>query len=643
MNNFGFVRVAAATPLIRVADCDYNANNIIGLIDQAQEQGVAAIVFPELCITGYTCGDLFHQQLLLETTEKTVERLKDYLKGKSIIVIIDIPLVIDLHVYNTSLVLCNGSIYGAVPKTYIPNYNEFYEMRWFASGSGLASVTTKYAGCEFRVGTDLVFETANMRFGVEICEDLWTPIPPSSLLALKGADIIFNPSASDETVGKHSYRRELVIQQSARCMAGYVYAGSGVTESTTDLLFSGSRMIAENGTMLAESERFERGNRLTFADVDIQRLRRDRIHNTSFTASKIEAYAGSTKIEIDSITKPIVKLQRNISPTPFVPSDGDTLNERCSEIFAIQTNGLAKRMEHTRIPYAVIGISGGLDSTLALLVAVKTADMLSIPRSNVVGITMPGFGTSGRTYNNALKLMEALGVTIKEISIVDAVLQHFKDIGQDPEKTDVTYENSQARERTQILMDYANKINGLVIGTGDLSELALGWCTYNGDHMSMYAVNTGVPKTLVRRLVKWVADTQSEDRVKSVLYDVVDTPVSPELLPADRNGNISQKTEDSVGPYILHDFFLYYVLRYGFSPSKIFFQAQHAFVGQYDDATILMWLKTFFYRFFTHQFKRSCMPDGPKVGSVNLSPRGDWRMPSDAAMSIWMKELDKII
>lgn len=643
MDNFGFVRVAAATPDLKVADCEYNTDNIIRLINDAEERNVSAMVFPEMCISSYTSGDLFHNETLLCGVERSVEKLAAILNTKSIIVIINIPLVVEANLYDVSLVMCKGRIVGAVPKIYLPNYNEFYEMRWFTSGSVLQEKTIKYAGQEFPIAANLIFETSFMRFGLEICEDLWTPIPPSGMLALHGADVIFNSSASNETVGKHSYRRSLVSQQSARCMAGYVYASSGVSESTTDIVFSGSRLIAENGSVIAESALFERGNRLTVADIDISRLRRDRLHNSSFTPallcddmSKMQIIA----IEVEQET--IDKTERHISPTPFVPAEDKSLNERCYEIFSIQTAGLAKRMNHTKTPYAVLGISGGLDSTLALLVVAKTVDMLSIPRKNIVGITMPGFGTTGRTYNNAVELMKALGVTIKEIPITAAVNQHFKDIGQDPERHDITYENSQARERTQILMDYANKVNGLVVGTGDLSELALGWCTYNGDHMSMYAVNTGVPKTLVKRLVQWVADTQATDAVRSVLYDIIDTPVSPELLPADIEGNISQKTEDTVGPYILHDFFLYNILRFGFGPAKIFFLARQAFDGKYDDADILKWLKIFIRRFFSQQFKRSCMPDGPKVGSVNLSPRGDWRMPSDASVALWIKELDAI-
>lgn len=643
MDNLGFVRVAAATPEIRVADSDFNTDNIIKLISEAESFGVAAMVFPEMCITGYTCGDLFHNETLLKGVEQSVMRLLDFLRSKSIIVIVNIPMTVAPSLYDVSLVLYNGLIVGAVPKIYLPNYNEFYEMRWFASGTGLSERMIHFAGQEFLISNNLIFETPFMRFGLEICEDLWTPIPPSCNLSLMGADVIFNSSASNETVGKHAYRRSLVAQQSARCMSGYVYTSSGITESSTDLVFSGSRLIAENGSVISESPLFESGNKLTFADLDIDRLRRDRIHNSSFTASLPGRIAGEVRtIYIDSKQIVTDNIERYISFTPFVPSDGDSLNERCYEIFSIQTSGLAKRMKHAGIPAAVIGISGGLDSTLALLVVAKTADLLSIPREQIVGITMPGFGTTDRTYGNAIELMKALGITIKEIPISDAVNLHFRDIEQDPHKHDITYENSQARERTQILMDYANKVNGLVIGTGDLSELALGWCTYNGDHMSMYAVNTGVPKTLVRRLVQWVAETQVSEAVRNILLDIIDTPVSPELLPADINGNISQMTEDVVGPYVLHDFFLYYVLRFGFGPSKIFFLARHAFAGQFDDEVILKWLRIFFRRFFSQQFKRSCMPDGPKVGSVNLSPRGDWRMPSDASVALWLKELDKI-
>ena len=649
MNNYGFVRFAAATPSLKVADCDYNTEEIIRMINEADSKHVSAIVFPELCITGYTCGDLFLHSLLLEHALISLQKICDATKELSVIAVVGLPVTISDQLYNMAAVVYGGRIYGLVPKTFLPNYNEFYEMRWFASSGKLKEDSINICGMSVPVGIDTIFETKDFKFSIEICEDLWTPIPPSSLSSLNGSDIIFNLSASNETVGKHLYRKSLVSQQSARCISGYVYAASGNGESTTDIVFSGSSMIAENGSILAEGERFTFDSRMAVADIDIERLRNDRLRNKSFSTSEYEEIS---KMEYRKIQLVFQKqtavgenefhLERYVSPTPFVPGNDDTLNDRCEEIFSIQIGGLAKRLLHTGIQNAVIGVSGGLDSTLALLVLVKTFDKLNLSRKNIYGITMPGFGTTGRTYNNAIKLMESLGVTIKEIPITDAVIQHFKDIEHDADVHDITYENSQARERTQILMDYANKVNGLVIGTGDLSELALGWCTYNGDHMSMYGVNTGIPKTLVRTLVAWISRIHMDNVSQSVLNDVIETPVSPELLPADKDGNIIQKTEDLVGPYILHDFFLYYVLRFGFSPAKIYYLAQHALEGQYNSEEILKWLKVFFRRFFSQQFKRSCLPDGPKVGSVNLSPRGDWRMPSDASVALWMQQLSSL-
>ncbi|WP_029903231.1 NAD(+) synthase [Prevotella sp. 10(H)] len=645
MNNYGFVRVAAATPSLKVADCGYNTGEILKQIEDAERKGVSVIVFPELCITAYTCGDLFLQRLLLEEAEKSLQDICDATRERAVTAIVGLPVEISNKLYNMAVVIGGGRIYGAVPKTFLPNYNEFYEMRWFYPSDELKDKYTYICGQYIPVGIDLIFKTVDFNFAIDICEDLWTPIPPSCFTSLSGADIIFNLSASNETTGKDAYRKSLISQQSARCIAGYVYAASGNGESTTDIIFAGSSMIAENGSILAEGERFSFDSTLITADIDIERLRNDRYRNKSFSMSE---YRELDNLEfrhieinpVDSDNEFI--LNRYISPAPFVPLQDATLGERCNEIFSIQVGGLAKRLLHTNSKTAVIGVSGGLDSTLALLVMVKTFDKLNLPREGIYGITMPGFGTTDRTYNNAMKLMQSLGVTIKEISIKDAVIQHFKDIEHDINVHDITYENSQARERTQILMDYANKVNGLVIGTGDLSELALGWCTYNGDHMSMYAVNTGIPKTLVRTLVSWVASTQMDDNSKEILNDVVDTPVSPELLPAAKDGTIAQKTEDVVGPYILHDFFLYYVLRFGFSPAKIYYLAKHAFKGQFRNEEILKWLKTFFRRFFSQQFKRSCMPDGPKVGSVNLSPRGDWRMPSDASVTMWMNQLDTL-
>ena len=646
MINYGFVRVATATPQVKVADCDYNTTEILKMVNEAEQNNVSIVVFPELCITAYTCGDLFLQRILLEEAEKSLQLICDATKGLSVIAIVGMPLEISHRLYNTAVVVCDGLVYGVVPKTFLPNYNEFYEKRWFSSADTLKEQSIYLCGNYVPIGANLIFQIHDLKFSIEICEDLWAPIPPSSLATMNGAEIVFNLSASNETTGKHSYRKNLVTQQSARCISGYVYAAAGSGESTTDVIFSGSSLIAEDGAIIAESERFFLDSRLTIADIDIERLRSDRVKNKSFSISE---YGILNEVEYETIwinrtmtqNEPC-ELVRYISPTPFVPAHDAMLSERCEEIFSIQVGGLAKRLMHTNSKTAVIGVSGGLDSTLALLVLVKTFDKLGLSREGIYGITMPGFGTTDRTYNNAIELMKSLGITIKEISIKDAVIQHFKDIDHDPNVHDITYENSQARERTQILMDYANKVNGLVIGTGDLSELALGWCTYNGDHMSMYGVNAGIPKTLVRTLVAWVADTQMDKASKDILDDVVETPISPELLPADKDGNIAQKTEDTVGPYLLHDFFLYYVLRLGFSPAKIYFLAKHAFKGQYADELILKWLKVFFRRFFSQQFKRSCLPDGPKVGSVNLSPRGDWRMPSDASVALWTKELDDL-
>lgn len=660
MNNHGFVRVAAASPALKVADCDYNTDEIIKLINKAEEDNISAIVFPELSITAYTCGDLFLQSLLLEEALKSLNRICDATGNLSIVALVGLPIAVSNRLYNMAVVVSGGRVMGAVPKTFLPNYNEFYEKRWFSSSEELKEKTITLFNRSVPVGVDLIFKTELFNFSIDVCEDLWTPIPPSSISCLNGAEVIFNLSASNETTGKHLYRKSLVSQQSARCISGYVYAASGNGESTTDIIFAGSSMIAENGSILTEGERFSFDSKVTVADIDIDRLRIDRLKNKSFSLSEYTAIKGvefrdvfvSKNLISKSISDKLGKdkkadikkyaLRRFVSPTPFVPTNDGTLNERCDEIFSIQVSGLAKRMLHTKIQKAVIGVSGGLDSTLALLVLAKTFDKLNIPRENIIGITMPGFGTTDRTYTNAIKLMQSLVTTIKEISIKDAVIQHFKDIEHDINTHDITYENSQARERTQILMDYANKVDGLVIGTGDLSELALGWCTYNGDHMSMYAVNTGIPKTLVRTLVGWIADTHMDESSKAILLDVMDTPVSPELLPMDENGEILQKTEDVVGPYILHDFFLYYVLRFGFPPSKIYFLAKHAFAEQYTNQEILKWLRTFFWRFFSQQFKRSCLPDGPKVGSVNLSPRGDWRMPSDASVALWIKELETL-
>lgn len=625
MNN-GFVRLAAAIPELRVADCAFNIARITDLVLRAEAEKVQVVCFPELSITGYTCADLFYQHQLLSDAENALRDLQKLTFSISAVIIVGMPLRIQHQLFNVAVVVQNGRILGVVPKVNLPNNNEFYEKRWFTSVANVQTQTVTLAGENIPFGTDLIFSNGEFSFGIELCEDLWVPIPPSSQLALHGAEVIFNLSASNELIGKHHYLRQLIEQQSARCIAGYVYASAGAGESTTDVVFSGNGLIAENGKFIATSERFSFDSQLIVSDLDIERLQADRIRNSNFGNGRSDQLYRT--IEFKAVSSNDLPLKRTYDKHPFVPPLSNR-DESCEEIFSIQVGGLAKRWQHTHSENVVVGISGGLDSTLALLVCVKTADKLGFDRKRIIGITMPGFGTTDRTYNNAINLMKSLGITMFEISIKDACIQHFADIQHDPNQHDVTYENTQARERTQILMDIANKYNGLVIGTGDLSELALGWATYNGDHMSMYAVNNGIPKTLVRYLVDW-ASNQLDAASKDILQDVLNTPVSPELLPADENGDIAQKTEDIVGPYELHDFFLYYFVRFGFSPAKILFLAKNAFADTYSDEVIEKWLKTFLRRFFTQQFKRSCMPDGPKVGSINLSPRGDWRMPSDA-------------
>ena len=639
--NYGFVKVAAAVPHVQVADCFYNIQQMEGLMRQASDKGVQIIAFPEMSVTAYTCLDLFAQQTLLKNAEQALLKLVSDTADLNILTIAGAPLVTENRLINAAIAFQAGKILGVVPKTYIPNYKEFQEQRWFTSATELRDKTVSIGDRTYPLGSHLLFTAGQVKVGIEICEDLWVPVPPSSLLAMEGANILVNISASNELIGKHHYLRSLICQQSARCMAGYFYASAGFGESSTDLVFAGNGIIAENGTLLEESPRFTMQEQLVISEIDIENLQNDRQVNTSFM------HGTSTLLADETITIPFVLsensgqpvLTRSVDPHPFTPS-GDALKERCEEIFQIQVAGLAKRIVHTHSRTAVVGISGGLDSTLALLVTVMTFDALNIPRNQILGITMPGFGTTDRTYTNACDLIRSLGVTLKEISIKDACLQHFKDISHNPSVHDVTYENSQARERTQILMDVANQENGLVIGTGDLSELALGWATYNGDHMSMYGVNGSIPKTLVRYLVEWVAHNRVDEASRATLLDIVDTPISPELIPADENGNIKQKTEDLVGPYELHDFFLYHFLRFGSSPAKIYFLAQQAFGGSYDKENIRKWLHTFFRRFFQQQFKRSCLPDGPKVGSVSLSPRGDWRMPSDAMATLWLKEIE---
>lgn len=640
--NYGFVKVAAAVPLVQVADCFYNIEKIEGLMRQASEKGVQIIAFPELSVTGYTCLDLFAQQTLLDGAEEALLQLVSNTADLDILTIVGVPLRTENRLINAAVVFQKGAIRGVVPKTYLPNYKEFQEQRWFTSVTELRESTISIGEEEYPMGSHLLFRSGRLTAGIEICEDLWVPVPPSSLLAMEGANIIFNLSASNELIGKHAYLRSLICQQSARCMAGYVYASSGFGESSTDLVFAGNGIIAENGNLLAESPRFTMEEQLVISEIDIETLQNDRQVNTSFMYGTSGLPKEKAQVVDFQVRIPDgFSLTRLVDPHPFTPS-GEALKERCEEIFHIQVAGLAKRLVHAHAQTAVVGISGGLDSTLALLVTVMTFDALKMPRGQIIGITMPGFGTTDRTYTNACDLIRSLGVTLKEIPIKEACLQHFRDIDHDPSVHDVTYENSQARERTQLLMDVANQKNGLVIGTGDLSELALGWATYNGDHMSMYGVNGSIPKTLVKYLVEWVANHKVDDASRLTLLDIVDTPISPELIPADENGNIKQKTEDLVGPYELHDFFLYHFLRFGSHPSKIYFLAQKAFAGIYDNATVKKWLYTFFRRFFQQQFKRSCLPDGPKVGSVSLSPRGDWRMPSDAVSRLWSEEIERI-
>ena len=634
---YGFIKVAAAVPAIKVADVTYNVQQIESLIAQAEGKGVEVIVFPELCVTGYTCQDLFREQLLLDKAEEGLMMLLDMTRKIDVISIIGMPVVINGLLYNCAVVIQRGTILGVVPKTYLPNYGEFYEKRWFASAQDLNPTDIYLAGSTISVSAEpLLFTTGDgAKFGVEICEDVWAPIPPSNNLALAGADIIFNLSASDELIGKHRYLRSLLAQQSARTISGYVYASSGFGESTQDVVYGGNAMIFENGKLILEGNRFSFQPQIQITQIDVENLRTERRQNTTFINA--QRHSQARHIVAKAVSPRDFELIREVNPHPFIPQ-GDDMQSSCEEILNIQVAGLAKRLYHVNATKAVIGISGGLDSTLALLVTVKAFDKLGLERKGIIGITMPGFGTTDRTYNNALALMKTLGVTIREISIAKAVTQHFEDIGHDMKQHDITYENSQARERTQILMDVANQVNGLVIGTGDLSELALGWATYNGDHMSMYGVNAGVPKTLIRYLVSFVAGEMATD----ILLDIIDTPISPELIPADEHGNIKQKTEDLVGPYELHDFFIYYFLRYGFSPQKIYLLARKAFADTYTEATIKKWLQTFCRRFFNQQFKRSCLPDGPKVGSVSLSPRGDWRMPSDASSALWLKECEDL-
>lgn len=633
----GFIKVAALTPKVTVADTQANREEICRLMDEAEAKGAKILVFPELCITGYTCGDLFYQQVLLREAKKELLAIAKYTQRKDYLAFVGLPLEYNGKLYNVAAAVTQGKVLGLVPKTHIPNYNEFYERRHFAPGMKQPVPVALDEDTVVPMGTRVLFQCRQMpelKIGAEICEDVWAPNPPGVEHALAGATLLVNLSASDETTGKDMYRKSLVTGQSGRLICGYVYCSAGDGESTQDVVYSGHNLIAENGTLLAESRRF--CNESIYTELDMIRLNEERRRMSTFMTSD-ESYIN---VEF-SLKEEKTELTRFVDPAPFVPGNKADREKRCEEIFMIQAMGLKKRLEHTHAATAVVGISGGLDSTLALLVMVKAFDLIGKDHKDIVAVTMPGFGTTDRTYDNAVSLIKSLGATFREVSIVDSVRVHFKDIGQDEAVHDVTYENGQARERTQILMDIANKSGGMVIGTGDMSELALGWATYNGDHMSMYGVNASVPKTLVRHLVCYYADTCADETLQKVLYDVLDTPVSPELLPPE-DGKISQKTEDIVGPYELHDFFLYYILRFGCTPKKIYRLANYAFAGIYDTETIQKWLKTFYRRFFSQQFKRSCLPDGPKVGTVAVSPRGDLRMPSDASARIWMEELEHL-
>lgn len=629
--NTGYFRVAAAVPSVNVADVEHNVESIVKMCKELDDKGVMLAVFPELSVTGYTCADLFHQERLIEAAVAGIDRLQEFSNTVNLVFIVGAPVRHNGALYNCAIAISGGEILAIVPKTYLPNYNEFYEKRWFtpANSEGF--------------NNDVIIDINGVKVGMEICEDLWTPIPPSTELALAGAHVIANLSASNGIIGKYNYLIDLIKRQSASCIGAYVYASAGYGESTTDLVFDGKAVITENGFVLAINKRWQYEPTYVISDIDIAAIERDRMHIMSFNDCKAVNRHKQYKTVFANVTPTADnELYRSIPSHPFVPSEDKIIDERCEEIINIQVAGLARRLDATYTKHLVIGISGGLDSTLALLVATKTFDRLGLDRKGIIGVTMPGFGTTDRTYTNALSLMAALGITIKEISIADAVTQHFKDIDHDISVHDVTYENSQARERTQILMDIANQTGAMVLGTGDLSELALGWATYNGDHMSMYGVNAGIPKTLVRYLVRWFATHAATESERETLMDIVDTPISPELIPADEHGNIKQKTEDLVGPYELHDFFLYYTLRYGFTPRRIFMMACKAYEGVYNRDTIKHWITTFFRRFFNQQFKRSCMPDGPKVGSVCLSPRGDWRMPSDASSKLWLKECESL-
>lgn len=650
-NDYGYIRVAAAVPQVNVADVEYNVAQIVDCARRAADAGAQLVVFPELCVTSYTCADLFANEVLLDSAEQAIVAISEATAHTGIVVVVGAPVRADGHLFNCAVVMHKGKILGFVPKTYLPNYKEFYEKRWFTSYNLVRNQhEITFNGSSYPFGADIIFDAGRVKLAVEICEDLWVPIPPSSIYSINGANVIVNLSASNELIGKHDYLVNLIKHQSEHCISAYVYSSAGYGESTTDLVFAGNAIIAENGSVLREGTRFEQTSQLEWADIDIEALNNERRVNGSYSDNLAQYAREMHHVSLDwpaTLNYDETRLCRPLKKLPFVPREESRLHSRCEDIVNIQTEGLMRRLHFTGIKTVVVGVSGGLDSTLALLVATRAFDKLGLDRRGIYGITMPGFGTTDRTYNNALELMHALGITVKEISIAAAVTQHFADIGHDMSVHDVTYENGQARERTQILMDYANKTGGIVLGTGDLSELALGWATYNGDHMSMYNVNCSIPKTLAKHLVMWFATLASTTtpeglKIHETLLDVLRTPISPELTPADAQGNIQQKTEDLVGPYELHDFFLYHMLRYGYSPRKLYLLANLAFEGDYDRKTIKKWLTKFMWRFFGQQFKRSCLPDGPKVGSVSLSPRGDWRMPSDAAVRLWIKECDEL-
>lgn len=634
----GFVKVAAITPDMRVADVVYNTEEICRRMEEAVEAGAKVLVFPELAITGYTCGDLFFQDALLNSAEEGLRTIIESSKGKDALVFVGLPFSHAGKLYNVAAAVNDGELLGLTTKTFLPNYDEYYEMRYFQPGP-TTTEQIEFDGKKVAFGPQILFECREMKelvVAAEVCEDVWAPVSPSVPAAIQGATILANCSASDESLGKETYRRELIKGQSVKLIAGYVYASAGYGESTTDLVFSGHNLIAEKGTILAESEKYRNG--IVYSEIDVKRLAWERRKNTTF---QMTHFPYETVHVPFSLQREETVLTRKVLQTPFVPESEEEKKIQCKETLMIQAMALKKRLEHTHCKSAVVGISGGLDSTLAILVTAKAYDLLGLDRKDILGVTMPCFGTTDRTYQNACLLVEKLGATLKEVDIKEAVTLHFKDIDHDMDVHDVTYENSQARERTQVLMDIANQTNGMVIGTGDMSELALGWATYNGDHMSMYAVNASLTKTFIKHVVRYYAETCEETELREVLLDILDTPVSPELLPP-KDGEIAQKTEDLVGPYELHDFYLYYMLRYGYEPSKIYRLAKYAFDGVYDDETILKWLKKFYWRFFSQQFKRSCVPDGPRVSGISLSPRGDWRMPSDACVAVWMKELDEL-